>query len=77
MDTLALPWPILFLEFFIREVTFQGKGKGLVNDEDIILATASKSVRCQDTRYTCEILFITRDHLIAMLLSRGENDSVW
>lgn len=27
MDILALPWPILFLEFFIREVTFRGKGK--------------------------------------------------
>ncbi len=26
-DSLALPWPILFLEFFVREVTFQGKGK--------------------------------------------------
>lgn len=26
MDTLTLPWPVLFLEFFVREVAFKGKG---------------------------------------------------
>ncbi len=26
INKLTLPWPVLFLEFFVREVAFKGKG---------------------------------------------------